>query len=106
MTNHKEPMGFEEIVEAIKDKIRTTTIEKKHPPLEEKYKQWRVGITNDPERRKREHEQKGRKTNVWESWTAETEDIAVKVEKHFLGLGTKGKEGEDEETTQDKVYAF
>ena len=53
------------------------------------YPSWTIGITNDPDRRKREHGNPVR----WEQWYAVTETTARNVEKHFLGKGMQGDTG-------------
>jgi hypothetical protein len=44
------------------------------------YPSWRIGITNDPNRRKQEHGDPMR----WYQWYAVTETSARNVEKYFL----------------------
>jgi hypothetical protein len=54
---------------------------------------WIIGITNDPERRKSEHQADGKHVNFWKHWRADSESIARDVEKHFLDKGMKGGGG-------------
>ena len=54
-----------------------------------KYSSWTIGITDDPERRKREHNN----PETWMQWRADTETIARNVEKYFLEKGMKGDTG-------------
>jgi predicted GIY-YIG superfamily endonuclease len=54
---------------------------------------WTVGVTDDPARRKGEHEQEGEDTSCWHQWDASTEETARQIEKHFLDKGCKGGTG-------------
>jgi len=64
------------------------------------YEVWTIGITDDPDRRKGEHDN----PTVWYHWKADTEKIARDVEKHFLDLGMKGATGGGE--NPNYVYIF
>ena len=66
-------MQESEIRQAIEQKIGDTDC-----------KIWTVGITDDPARRKSEHDAQGEDTKYWKDWKADTETIARNVEKHFL----------------------
>lgn len=68
------------------------------------YSIWTIGITNDPERRKNEHENEGKNVKYWSHWTADSESIARKVEQHFLDKGMKGGGGGGENPRY--VYVF
>ena len=68
------------------------------------YSIWTIGITNDPERRKNEHENEGRNVTHWSHWSADSESIARKVETHFLDKGMKGGGGGGENPRY--VYVF
>jgi hypothetical protein len=57
------------------------------------YSLWTIGITDDPERRKKEHENEGKSVAHWSHWKADTEDIARDVEAYFIGKGMKGGTG-------------
>ena len=72
--------------------------------LSEKYEYWTVGITNDWERRKKEHEYDNKNVTHWRSWPADTEEIARMVENHFLKYGVKGGGGGS--TNPTHVYIF
>jgi len=66
----------------------------------EKYSIWTIGITDNPERRKREHDN----PQFWMEWKADSEAIARKVEKYFLDKGMKGDTGGGEHPNW--VYIF
>jgi hypothetical protein len=68
------------------------------------YKLWTIGITDDPVRRKAEHESKGENTKYWKEWEADSEAIARNVESYFLNKGMKGGTGGGEHPTY--VYIF
>jgi len=68
------------------------------------YKIWTIGITDDPERRKTEHDAKGESTTYWKDWKADTETIARNVETLFLSRGMKGGTGGGDHPTY--VYVF
>lgn len=57
------------------------------------YNVWSIGITNDPERRRAEHNAEGRNTQYWSHWSADSETIARSVERYFLDKGMKGGGG-------------
>jgi hypothetical protein len=69
-----------------------------------KYEIWTIGITDDPERRKSEHEAQDENVKYWKDWKADTETIARNVEKYFLDKGMKGSTGGGEHPTY--VYIF
>ena len=64
------------------------------------YSSWTIGITDDPNRRNREHNNPKR----WHHWRADTEAIARRVEKHFIDKGMKGDIGGGE--SPNYVYIF
>ena len=86
-------MQESEIKQAIQQKIGQT-----------KYDIWTIGITDDPHRRKFEHDNKRQDTNYWKDWKADTEAIARNLEKHFIDNGMKGGTGGGEDPTY--VYIF
>jgi len=53
------------------------------------YPSWTIGITEDPERRKRQHGNPAR----WHQWYAVLETSARNIEKYFLAKGMKGEVG-------------
>lgn len=75
-------MQESEIKQAIQTKIGQT-----------KYEIWTIGITEDLQRRKSEHDSKGQDTKYWKDWKADTEDIARSVEAYFIDKGMKGGTG-------------
>ncbi len=52
-----------------------------------------IGITNDPKKRKKEHEQDGKDTKYWHDWAVDSKSVAEAVEKYFIGKKTKGGTG-------------
>ncbi|MEE8372154.1 MAG: hypothetical protein V3R87_00255 [Dehalococcoidia bacterium] len=64
------------------------------------YGVWTIGITNDPSRRKGEHEN----PIVWYQWQASTETLARQIEMRFLAKGMKGAAGGG--ITPNWVYIF
>jgi hypothetical protein len=75
-------MDTSEIISAIESKIRDT-----------KYFQWTVGITEDPQRRREEHENDKKDTKLWSDWKASSEKDARDAEQHFLDKGMNGSGG-------------
>lgn len=72
------------------------------------YKNWYVGITNNVNLRKAQH-QKGKNIPAlhFKSWNAETKSNAIEIEKYFHNLGMKDKSsvgGARDSTTY--VYVF
>jgi len=86
-------MNESEIISAIEQKKGTT-----------QYSIWTVGITDNPERRKGEHETAGENVTHWKDWKADTEAIARSVEAYFLDKGMKGATGGGDRPTY--VYIF
>ena len=64
------------------------------------YKVWTIGITDNPDRRKKEHGN----PKHWHQWRADTEAIARNVEKYFIAKGMKGAGGGGD--TPNYVYIF
>jgi hypothetical protein len=64
------------------------------------YSIWTIGVTDDPERRKEEHNN----PRFWSHWPADSEAVARRVEKHFLDKGMKGAPGGG--GSADYVYVF
>ena len=65
-----------------------------------KYSIWTIGITDDPDRRRIEHDN----PKFWHQWRADTETIARNVEKYFLDKGMKVSPGGGE--SPNYVYIF
>lgn len=84
-------MNEQQLKDAIEKKRGTTS-----------YGIWTIGITNDPKRRKDEHEADGKSIASWSDWRADTEQIARDVEKHFLAKKMKGGGGDN----PTHVYVF
>jgi hypothetical protein len=68
------------------------------------YRLWTIGITDDPKRRRSEHDAQSEDTKSWRDWQADTEAIARNVEKYFLDKGMNGSTGGGEHPTY--VYVF
>ncbi len=64
------------------------------------YSAWTIGVTDDPQRRRREHGN----PNVWHDWDADTEQAARNVEAYFLAKAMKG--GGGGLGSADYVYIF
>lgn len=64
------------------------------------YSVWTIGVTDDPARRRREHDN----PKVWHDWDADTEQAARNVEAYFIAKGMKGDTGGG--GTADYVYIF
>ena len=85
-------MKESEIVNAIEKRVKSAKTKK--------YSIWTIGITDDPKRRKKEHDN----PEYWMEWKADSEAIARKVEAHFLDKGMKGATGGGEHPNY--VYIF
>lgn len=68
------------------------------------YSYWTVGVTDDPKRRRGEHDAEGENTKYWHCWKADTEMIARSVEEWVIGKGMKGGTGGGTHPTY--VYIF
>lgn len=87
-------MNERRIIEEINKKVDGTDIENEpNLSLLEKYSRWRVGVTNDANRRKQEHNNKGTDIRFWNSWPADSVDVALQVERYFHKHGMKGDPG-------------
>lgn len=85
-------MDKDSIIDAIDKRVKST--EKK------KYSIWTIGITNDPERRKGEHNN----PKYWMDWKADSEQDARDIEEHFKKKEMKGGLGGGGNPTH--VYIF
>ena len=64
------------------------------------YSIWTIGVTDDPVRRRREHDS----PTTWHQWDAYTEATARRIEQHFLAKGMNGAPGGRGDA--DYVYIF
>ncbi len=64
------------------------------------YKNWTIGITNDPDARKQAHGD----PLTWYQWKAPSEGAARRIERIFLEKGMKGDTGKGEYPTY--IYIF
>lgn len=64
------------------------------------YPSWTIGVTDNPDRRKQQHNN----PPDWHYWNASTEDEARRIEKYFVDKGCKGSGGGG--GTADYVYIF
>ncbi|MBN2521570.1 MAG: hypothetical protein JXB17_13745 [Bacteroidales bacterium] len=74
-------MNKGELIQAIKNKVGSN------------YTIWTIGITDDPETRKNQHENDGKNVKYWSHWKTDFESVGREVEKYFLDLGMKGDTG-------------
>ena len=54
-----------------------------------RYSVWTIGVTDAPDKRKREHGN----PRWWHHWDASTEEVARRIESYFLEKGCKGAGG-------------
>lgn len=54
-----------------------------------KYGSWRIGLTNDPDRRRQDCERDGEKTDFWMDWRIDSLDDAREIEQRFTNRGMK-----------------
>lgn len=60
------------------------------------YSAWTIGLTHDPDGRKKEHESEGKSTQYWHQWTADSLSDAQDIETFFINKkGMKGGTGGD-----------
>ena len=57
------------------------------------YAQWTIGVTDNPDQRKLDHENNFKNTDRWRVWDADSEHEARHVERHFINLGMQGGTG-------------
>ena len=86
------------------EQVIKDAIERKRGSLS--YGSWTIGITNDPKRRREEHNAEGKNTSAWSHWEADSESIARNVEQYFLNKGMKGGAGGGSSPTPRWVYIF
>ena len=75
-------------------------IEKIHEITEGDYKEWRIGITNDPGRRKGEHGD----PPTWRVWHVKRKVYAYEIEKYFTDRDMEGDSGGSENPTHVYIY--
>ena len=97
-------MNEQALIYAINAEVRLTTVIGGHPPLAEKYPSWYIGITDDTDERKADHENKGKNVKAWKHWRADSEAVARSVEKHFQKLGMTGKPSGGKNPTYVYIY--
>ena len=64
-------------------------VNSKYPSGNVHLERWKIGITNDPERRKKEiKKQFGvNRLTYWKCWKTPSKDIALSVERYFCSKG-------------------
>ncbi len=68
---------------------------------------WYIGITNDVERRKKEHQKKYPQMKFFRSFNARTMNISSQIEKHITQKGTANKAWKGGANENSKwVYVF
>lgn len=85
-------MKENEIIRAIEERVNSAKTKD--------YSLWTIGITDDPDRRREEHDD----PKYWMQWRADTETIARNVEKYFLEKDMNGAPGGGE--SPNYVYIF
>ena len=85
-------MNEKEIKNAIEKRVNSTKSKKDNIQI--------IGITNDPDHRKEEHNN----PKFWMQWLADTVTIARNVETYFLEKGMKGDTGGGD--NPNYVYIF
>ncbi len=75
-------------------------IEKIHEITEGNYKEWYIGITNDPDRRKGEHGD----PHTWRVWNVGRKIYADEIEKYFTDRYMEGGRGGSENPTHVYIY--
>lgn len=70
---------------------------------DDSYDEWTIGVTDDPDRRKKYHKRNGG-VYRWREWDAGSEKEARRVERHFIDEGMHGGTGGRGEA--DYVYIF
>lgn len=75
-------------------------IGKIHEITEGNYKDWYIGITNDPERRRGEHGD----PPTWRVWNVGRKIYANEIEEYFTDRDMKGGRGGSENPTHVYIY--
>ncbi len=58
-----------------------------------RYSSWTIGVTDQPDKRKQQHERDGKDVSYWHQWDASTELVARRVERYFVDKGCRGAGG-------------
>jgi len=58
-----------------------------------RYSSWTIGVTDQPNERKQQHERDGKDVSCWHQWDASTESAARRIEHYFVDKGCKGAGG-------------
>lgn len=58
--------------------------------------EWTMGVTDDPDRRKKDRK-KGKGVHRRREWDADSKEEALSAERHFIGKGMRGGAGGREE---------
>jgi len=58
-----------------------------------RYSSWTIGVTDQPNERKQQHEQDGKDVSCWHQWDASTESVARRIEHYFVDKGCEGAGG-------------
>jgi len=85
-------MEKETIIAAIESKVET-------------YALYRIGLTHDPAKRKKEWEEEGKSVKYWAQWKADSLSDAQAIEALFIEKGMKGGAGGDL-SAQKTVFAY
>jgi len=57
------------------------------------YGVWTIGVTDDPQLRKDQHNNDGKDVQYWTQWRTDSESDGRDTEKYFLDRGMKGGTG-------------
>lgn len=60
---------------------------------EKNYSLWTIGVTDDPDVRKTQHDNDGKVVKHWINWSTESEKDGRSIEEYFLDKGMKGDTG-------------
>ncbi len=58
-----------------------------------RYSSWIIGVTDQPDKRKQQHERDGKDVSYWHQWDASTELVARRIERYFVDKGCRGAGG-------------
>ena len=57
------------------------------------YAIWTVGVTDNPDTRKNQHDSDGKEIKHWMNWSTNSEKDGRDIEEYFLDKGMKGDTG-------------